>query len=219
MNCIKCSFRNLSATATAIIIKEGKILLVRRSENPYKGEWDFVGGFLEENETPIEALKREVREELGVSCRADYIRAFPGIYPWNGEEYPILSHVFLVELEGDIKLNHENSELEFVPLEKVTSVCFDSNQRILHYVQEHFSFDLQRVHELMHQLDPNMELNEHYLYAAALNGFVSRKYDGDILIGLGWIFPRQTMVRRQAVVEDMIIDSAYRGRGLGREIL
>jgi GNAT superfamily N-acetyltransferase len=27
------------------------------------------------------------------------------------------------------------------------------------------------------------------------------------------------MVRRQAVVEDMIIDSAYRGRGLGREIL
>ncbi len=219
MDCEKCSFRNPTATATAVIIRGGKILLVKRIQEPYKGEWDFVGGFLEEGETPLEALTREVKEELGVECAAEYIKAFPGTYPWKGETYPVLSHAFLVEIGDDIKLSEENNALEFVPLKDAKSVCFDADKKILQYAKEHFLFDLPRVKELMHQLDPNMILNEQYIYKAALNGFVSKKYDGDKLVGLGWIFPRQTMVRKQAVVEDMIVDSAYRGKGLGREIL
>ncbi len=219
MNCEKCSFRNPSATATAVIIKDGKILLVKRSQEPYKGDWDFPGGFIEEGEKPLEALKREVKEELGVECVAEYIGAFPGIYPWKGETYPILSHAFLVETGDGMKLNEENSTLEFVSLKDAGPVCFDADKKILQYAKEKFLFDLPRVKELIGQLDPDMHLNEQYLYRAVLNGFVSKKYDGDKLVGLGWIFPRQTMARRQAVVEDMIVDGAYRGKGLGREIL
>ena len=36
---------------------------------------------------------------------------------------------------------------------------------------------------------------------------------------MGWIFPRQTMLRNQAVVEDMIVDESQRGKGLGEKIL
>ena len=36
---------------------------------------------------------------------------------------------------------------------------------------------------------------------------------------MGWIFPRQTLLRHQAVIEDMIVDETYRGKGLGRKIL
>lgn len=36
---------------------------------------------------------------------------------------------------------------------------------------------------------------------------------------MGWIFPRQTASRRQAVVEDMIVDKAFRGNGIGEKIL
>jgi len=36
---------------------------------------------------------------------------------------------------------------------------------------------------------------------------------------MGWIFPRQTTLRKQAVVEDMIVDNAYRGKGYGEKVL
>ena len=38
-------------------------------------------------------------------------------------------------------------------------------------------------------------------------------------MGMGWIFPRRTLLRKQAVVEDMIVNEKYRGRGLGEKIL
>jgi len=36
---------------------------------------------------------------------------------------------------------------------------------------------------------------------------------------MGWIFVRQTMLRKQAVVEDMIVDDAHRGKGYGKKML
>jgi 8-oxo-dGTP pyrophosphatase MutT (NUDIX family) len=46
--------------------KQGKILLLKRSEkSSYPGYWQLVEGKLEDDELPIEAIRREVGEELG----------------------------------------------------------------------------------------------------------------------------------------------------------
>jgi len=42
------------------------VLLGRRAHNPGKGLWDLPGGFLHENELPLDGLRREVREETGL---------------------------------------------------------------------------------------------------------------------------------------------------------
>ena len=50
----------------ALIFREGRMLLVKRSKEPGKGLWSIPGGRLELGETIVEAVKREVFEECGV---------------------------------------------------------------------------------------------------------------------------------------------------------
>jgi len=54
--------------ARAIVIKEGKILLIHRRKDG-KEYWVFPGGGVEEGETPREAGAREVKEETGATVR------------------------------------------------------------------------------------------------------------------------------------------------------
>jgi len=49
----------------AAVIRDGdRIFATQRGYGKYKDYWEFPGGKIEENETPEEALKREIREEL-----------------------------------------------------------------------------------------------------------------------------------------------------------
>ena len=48
----------------AIIVHEDKIFATQRGYGDFKDGWEFPGGKIEENETPREALVREIKEEL-----------------------------------------------------------------------------------------------------------------------------------------------------------
>ena len=53
--------------AGALRLSDGRVLLVKRPpEKKHGGLWEFPGGKLEKGETPEEALKRELREELDI---------------------------------------------------------------------------------------------------------------------------------------------------------
>ena len=51
----------------AIIIDDNKVFATQRGYGDFKGGWEFPGGKVEANETPVDALKREIMEELNVS--------------------------------------------------------------------------------------------------------------------------------------------------------
>ena len=50
--------------AAAIILDREKIFATQRGYGEFKGGWEFPGGKIEQGETPEQALKREIREEL-----------------------------------------------------------------------------------------------------------------------------------------------------------
>jgi 8-oxo-dGTP diphosphatase len=53
--------------AAAVIIRDGRVLLTRRTDGQHlAGMWEFPGGKLEPRESPEEALVRECREECGI---------------------------------------------------------------------------------------------------------------------------------------------------------
>jgi NAD+ diphosphatase len=222
MECELCAFNNPKGAATAAILRDNKLLVLKRNEEPFKGMWDLPGGFMSAGETPDETIKREIKEELGIEARAVLIKSVPGTAFWKDKEFPIISFFCLVDIGNEnIKLNNENSEFDWVSLAdiKTENIAYDSNQKFISWLKKNFTFNLKRVRELISDLDSNAAVNEQSLYLAKLNGYLATRYDGEKLIGMGWIFPRQTLLRKQAVIEDMIVDSVYRGKGLGRELL
>jgi ADP-ribose pyrophosphatase YjhB (NUDIX family) len=68
--CPACGFLAYASskpTASAACLDEdGRILLALRGVEPFKGKLDFPGGFLDEEEHPLDCLRRELKEEAGV---------------------------------------------------------------------------------------------------------------------------------------------------------
>jgi 8-oxo-dGTP diphosphatase len=54
-----------------VIVKDDRALVTVRAREPEKGRIDVPGGFLQSGEHPIDGLKREVKEELGVEIEVD----------------------------------------------------------------------------------------------------------------------------------------------------
>lgn len=50
----------------AVVLVEGKVVLVKRAHEPLQGEWNLPGGGVELGETLTEACAREVLEETGL---------------------------------------------------------------------------------------------------------------------------------------------------------
>jgi 8-oxo-dGTP diphosphatase len=63
---------NSEPTSGAVCLgDDGRMLLVRRAGEPYKGYWDLPGGFLEEGEHPLEGIRRELREETSLEVEPE----------------------------------------------------------------------------------------------------------------------------------------------------
>jgi 8-oxo-dGTP diphosphatase len=56
-------------TVDAIITFEGKFLLLKRNNPPVQGEWWLPGGRVRKGEALEDAVRREVREETGLTCQ------------------------------------------------------------------------------------------------------------------------------------------------------
>ena len=81
VECAECGFVTYASskpTAGALCVDhKGRVLLARRGAEPFAGRWDIPGGFLEEDEHPLDCIRRELREEGGVEVEPD---AFLGVW-------------------------------------------------------------------------------------------------------------------------------------------
>ena len=64
-----------------VVIRGGRVVLIRRGNEPRKGEWSIPGGKLELGETLAEGVRREVREETGLDVEVvGLIEALERVY-------------------------------------------------------------------------------------------------------------------------------------------
>ena len=85
-NCGRQHWRNAKPAAGGLVVREGKLLLVRRAHDPWRGAWCAPSGFCDGDEHPICTAEREIYEEAGVRAR---VVGFLGIWVGDyGDEGP-----------------------------------------------------------------------------------------------------------------------------------
>jgi ADP-ribose pyrophosphatase YjhB (NUDIX family) len=70
-------YRNAKPCAGALVMRDGKLLLMRRAHEPWPGRWDIPGGFCDVDEHPAQTAVRETREETGLDVE---ITGFLGMW-------------------------------------------------------------------------------------------------------------------------------------------
>ncbi len=110
----------------AVIVENGKILLVKRANEPNKGKWSVPGGLVRSGEKLKEALKREIREELGVEIETgDVAWVTDEIYfDRNGrvEYHYIVIDLFARIVDGVPKAMSDADEVRWFDLSKINDV-------------------------------------------------------------------------------------------------
>ena len=97
--------------ASAAIIRDGRVLIVRRARKPANGVYTLPGGVVEAGETLAEAVTREVREETGLEIEPVALAGFrEGILRDGGNQ--VSRHFVILSfaarwISGDTELNDE----------------------------------------------------------------------------------------------------------------
>ena len=106
--------------AGAVIVRDGRLLLQRRSDN---GKWGLIGGLLELNETYTQGALREIREETGLEVE---LESFLGIFHnhhmvWsNGDKAHTVGAFFTAHIvSGTPRPDEESLELRFFAREEI----------------------------------------------------------------------------------------------------
>jgi ADP-ribose pyrophosphatase YjhB (NUDIX family) len=103
--CGEVQWRNAKPCAGALVIRNGKVLLVRRAIEPFFGFWDIPGGFCEVDEHPAETAIRETREETGLEIE---LTGLLGLWVDSYEDsFTLNVHYLARPLDGRLKVGSD----------------------------------------------------------------------------------------------------------------
>ena len=123
-------FVDPKVAAAVLVEKDGRVLLVRRANEPYRGLWTLPAGFVNGGEDPAEAAARECLEETGLRVRVT--RVFDIV---SGREHPrgadfVIVYVAEV-LGGDMKPDDDADAVEWFDKTNLPPLAFRATQKVL----------------------------------------------------------------------------------------
>lgn len=102
-------FKPCVEVATIYLEYQGQILLMHRQNNKSQGNrWGIPGGKVEKNETPLQAVIRETKEETGIDISNQTIETLKTVYVEYSEKNHFVYHTFRTQLQSDpgaVKIN------------------------------------------------------------------------------------------------------------------
>lgn len=107
-----------------ILIEDGKVLLIRRAREPFKGEWAIPGGKIEDDETAEQCARREMKEETGLDVEPVKLT---GIYsdPKRDPRGIITAAYLMRRIGGQVKAGDDAGEARWFELTALPKLCTD----------------------------------------------------------------------------------------------
>ena len=103
----------------AIIIKEGQVFASQRGYGEFHGWWEFPGGKMEAGESPLLALKREIREELDAEIE---VKELLETVEWDYPNFHLTMHCFICSLLSESLHLNEHEAATWLTHETLRSV-------------------------------------------------------------------------------------------------
>lgn len=133
--CPSCGrYANRGLTIDAVIVRDGKILLIKRGNEPFKNFWALPGGYVDWDETVEDAVKREVAEETGLMVtKLELIGVFS-----KPERHPkqCVSVAYVTQTNREVKVGDDATEFQWASLDKLPELAFDHKMIIEKYLKK-----------------------------------------------------------------------------------
>ncbi len=131
--CPSCGFvhyKNPAPTTGVIVVQEGRVLLVKRRYQPYRGRWVIPSGFVEYSEDIRETAVREMKEETGVDVELDKLYEVKSCFDdprGNTVLVLFLGHI----AGGGISAGDDAEEAGFFSLDELPAIAFQAHREVL----------------------------------------------------------------------------------------
>src|SRR5512138_1529986 len=123
-------FVDPKVAAAVLIEQNGRVLLVRRAGEPYRGFWSLPAGFVNGGEDPAEAAARECLEETGLRVRVT--RVFDIV---AGREHPRGADFVIVYqaevIDGEMRAADDADAVEWFDKHNLPPLAFRATQVVL----------------------------------------------------------------------------------------
>lgn len=131
--CPQCGwiyFQDPKVAAAVLIEEDGRVLLVRRAHEPYRGLWTLPAGFINGGENPAEAAERECLEETGLCVRVKRVLdIISGREHERGADFII---IYLAEIiSGELTPADDADAVEWFSRVDLPPLAFKATQQIL----------------------------------------------------------------------------------------
>jgi 8-oxo-dGTP diphosphatase len=140
--CGRIQYHTAAPCAGALIVKDGRVLLVKRGIEPFKGYWDIPGGFLAAGEHPRDGMLREVREETGLEVRViRLLGVYMDRYGNDADSEYTLNHYYVVEPIGGMPRAADDAvELRWFAFNEIPKdqIAFEHERDVLRDLRDLF---------------------------------------------------------------------------------
>lgn len=129
-NCRWVYFADPKVAVAGLLIQAGRVLLVQRSNDPFRGSWTLPAGFVDAGEDPRHALVRECIEETGFEVLVmDLLDVVAGAEHARGADILI---VYKIEISsGRLCAGDDASQVAFFGLDQLPPLAFASTNKII----------------------------------------------------------------------------------------
>ena len=123
----------VTSVVAVIIDEDGQVLLTKRNVPPFQGEWVMPGGKIDLGEPIVEALKREVWEEVGLEVEVGrLIDVFEHVTPGSDNYHFIIIYYLCTPLYCDVNHNRDEvAEARWVPVDQLAGYKIPAGARFI----------------------------------------------------------------------------------------